>query len=136
MPPPSGAAVDKKTNLIIVIGVAVILLFGVGIPLLMVFWPDYEQKQILKTGTPAQGEITRVEPTGSWVNNQPETRVTVRVMAEGLEPYEATVTMIINPVYLPQFQPGKKVFLRYDPENPSKIAIEETEDSMRQLESQ
>jgi hypothetical protein len=39
--------------------------------------------------------------------------------------------MIINPIYTPDFQPGKTVKVKYDKADPSKVAVEETEKGQR-----
>ncbi len=132
--PPKPAAtggIDKATNAKITIGIFVLVAIGLLIPLFFMFYPEYQREQLLKNGVPARAEIVSLDPTGSWYNNQPQVDVRVRVLPEDGEPFEATATMIINPVYMPQFQPGNTVQVRYDPEDRSKVAIEETEDGTR-----
>ena len=133
-PAPSPAAqlpYDKKTKMTIGIGITVLLLIGLVIPLFFVFYPEYERDQLIQNGTPANGVITDIDPTGNIVNDQPQVNVKVRVTTDTGETFEAVATMIINPVYIPQFQPGKNVKVRFDPQDHSKIAIEETEDGQR-----
>jgi hypothetical protein len=133
-PTPKSAApgsTDKTANSKLTIGIFVLVAIVFIIPLFFMFWPEYQRDQLLKNGVPAQAEIVSLDPTGSWYNNQPQVDVHLRVTPEAGEPFEATATMIINPVYMPQFQPGKMVQVRYDAEDQTNVAIEETEDGTR-----
>jgi len=125
------APYDKKTKGIISIAIGAMILLGVALPLFFVFYPEYERDQLIKNGTSASGVITDIEPTGNIVNDQPQVRVTVKVTTENGETFDSVATMIINPVYIPQFQPGKNVKVKFDPSDHSKMAIEETEDGQR-----
>lgn len=121
--PVSSQASKKKGSLI---GVAVIgLIIGI-VPFIFFLWPEFEREQLIKDGVAAQGEIISIKPTGSTYNDQPQVDLRVRVTSAEGEAFEAQTTMIINPVYLPQFQPGMKVKVRYDAADRSKIAVEET----------
>lgn len=115
----------------ILIGVAAIMLFTFGISGYFLFWPEYERSELLKNGVPANGEIVSIEPTGNIYNDQPQARIAVKVVTDSGEAFVATTTMIINPLYAPQFQPGKKVKVRYDANDRAKMAIEETEAGQR-----
>jgi hypothetical protein len=108
-----------------------IFLVGLALPLYFMFWPEYQRDQLVKNGVPATAEIISIHPTGNIFNDQPQVDIVVRVTPTDGEPYEANVTMIINAVYLPQFQPGKTVQVRYDAGDPSNVAIEETENGTR-----
>ena len=96
----------------------------IGGMLYLFLFPEYEQDQLRKTGLPAKGTIMSIDDTGNRYNDQPQVNVHLRVEPEGKPKYETDVTMIISPVYLPQFQPGKTVDVKYDPQDPSKVAIE------------
>jgi hypothetical protein len=125
------APYDKKTKSMIGIGITVIAILGIAIPMFFTFYPEYERDQLIKNGTAASGVITDIQPTGNIVNDQPQVKVTVKVTTENGETFESVATMIINPVYIPQFQPGKNVKVKFDPNDRSKMAIEETEDGQR-----
>ena len=91
--------------------------------------PTYRTNQILKHGVPAEGIIKTIEPTGNYYTSQPEARIMVEVHPTSVSgeppPFFLTeVRKVINPIYAPQFQPGKRVWLRYLPEDHSKAAIE------------
>lgn len=129
--PTAPAPYDKKTKMMIATGVGIMLVLGVALPLFFVFYPEYERDQLIKNGTSASGVITDIEPTGNIVNDQPQVKVTVRITTDNGETFESIATMIINPVYIPQFQPGKNVKVKFDPSDRTKMAIEETEDGQR-----
>lgn len=109
----------------------VILLVGFGIPGFLFFWPEYQRSQLLETGVPAEATILGIAPTGNTFNDQPQVEIRLEVRPADGAAYEAETTMIVNPVYLSEFQPGKTVQVRYDAQDPSKVAIEETESGQR-----
>lgn len=132
MPAPSGPPPrDAKTNAIIMVAVGVMLVLGLALPLYIFFYPEYQNSQLLENGLPARAEILSIEPTGNTYNDQPQARIRLLVSPELSEQFEAETLMIINPIYAPQFQPGKMVKVRYDANNHSKVAIEETESGQR-----
>ncbi|MCC7523063.1 DUF3592 domain-containing protein [Candidatus Uhrbacteria bacterium] len=122
---------DAKTNTIIVLAVGLMLVLGLALPLFIFFYPEYQREQLIKTGLPAQAEILTIEPTGNTYNDQPQARILLLVTPETGESFEAETTMIINPIYAPQFQPGKRVKVRYDANDKTNVAIEETESGQR-----
>ncbi|MCK9361171.1 DUF3592 domain-containing protein [Patescibacteria group bacterium] len=122
---------DKDTQKKIAIGVIAIALLGVLLPLFIFFYPEYQRDQLIKNGLPAGGEIVSIKPTGNTYNDQPQASIVVKVTLENGETFEAETKMIINAIYAPQFQPGKRVKVRYDANDRTNIAIEETESGQR-----
>lgn len=110
---------------------AIIMVAAFAFTIYTVFFPDYQQQQLIKSGVPATAVILDADPTGSVYNSQPEVRLRLRVTPTDLPPYETEVEMIINPIYTPEFQPGKTVKVKYDKADPSKVAVEETEKGQR-----
>lgn len=102
-----------------------------GFTLYSLFWSEYQREQLIKRGVPGTAVILNADPTGSVYNSQPEVRLRLRVSPAEGGTYEAETVMIINPIYAPQFQPGKTVKIKYDREDRSKVAIEETENGQR-----
>lgn len=99
----------------------------VGLACIWMFYPEYRLKQILKTGIPAEAVITDIHPTGSTYNDQPQVELTLRVASSTDGSFVTKSIMIINPVYLPQFQPGRLVKIKYDRRDHGRAAIEETQ---------
>ncbi len=110
---------------------AIIMVAAFVFTVYSVFFPDYQQQRLIKSGVSATAVILDADPTGSVYNSQPEVRLRLRVSPIDLPPYEAEVDMIINPIYTPEFQPGKTVKVKYDKEDPSRVAVEETETGQR-----
>lgn len=84
----------------------------------------YQNLKLIQNGEPAMAEIIEISPTGNWVNEQPEVRLRLIVRPENGQSYETTKSMVISPVYLPQFQPGAQLKIKYDPKNIKRVAVE------------
>src|SRR5690606_4100277 len=82
-----------------------------------------EEQRLLQSGAPATGQIVAVQQTGTYVNNQPQVVIVVMVQPPGGQPYQAQLTKIVSMFETTQYQIGAQVHVRYDPQNPSKIAI-------------
>lgn len=89
------------------------------------FWlPSYQRKQLIKTGIQAPAHITNIQPTGSTYNDQPQVVLTVNVQPMQGAAFTAKTKMVIHPINIPQFQPGARVTVYYDPSDKTKVAIE------------
>lgn len=95
-----------------------------AIVFILFFYPEFRQDELRRTGIPTDAVITGIRDTGDRFNDQPQVELSVEVRPRGRAPYHAAVTMIISPVYLPQFQPGARVTVRVDPEDPQRLAVE------------
>ena len=87
-------------------------------------------QELIATGTLARGELLAVDPSGTTIqvmNGLVERTCTflVRVMMDGQQPYDVSVTQRVQEVSLPQLQqPGIVVAVRVDPANHSRVAID------------
>lgn len=126
-PPPAPRQVTQLSNA----ASALIILFFVAVTVVPVgyflVWPNYVRSQLLKNGLQAEGTIVRIEPTGTYVNDQPQARITVEVRPTEGQPFQAETKMVINALYVPLYQPGKRVLVRYDENDHTKMTIEYTE---------
>ncbi len=95
-----------------------------GVGLSQFWWPSYQQKQLIKTGIQAPAQITSIEPTGSTYNDQPQVVLTVNVQPMQGAAFTAKTKMVIHPINIPQFQPGARVTVYYDPKDKTNVAIE------------
>lgn len=114
----------KKMLIPLVVSIALIVFmafFGSSF-FRMIFFGSSEK--ILKTGLPARATILEIEPTGTYFNNQPQVRMLLEVNTATGENYQTEHKEIISPVYLPQFQPGAELVIKYDPKDRKKVAIE------------
>lgn len=89
-----------------------------------IFGPQFFQEKVLENGLPGTAVILDIAPTGVIVNDQPRCKLDLKVTTAAGEVYDTTIYMIISPVYLPQFQPGAKLMIKYDPQDKKKVAVE------------
>jgi hypothetical protein len=76
-------------------------------------------------GLLARAEILEIRDTGWTINDDPVIGMRVRVAATDRLPYEARIEKTTTSrLDVPQFQPGKVVLVRYDPEHPEVVAVE------------
>ncbi len=91
-----------------------------------------EEARLLQSGAPAQGQIMAVNQTGTYINNQPQVQIVVMVYPPNGQPYQAQLVKIVSMFETSQFQIGAQVHVRYDPQNPAKIAIATQQQVMAQ----
>jgi hypothetical protein len=98
----------------------VLAICGVGLgPMIL---RECDNDRILKVGTPASARVLSIRPTGNLHNDQPEVKIKLEVTGPE-RAFEATVTTYMSPVYLPQFQPGAVVAVKYDPKHRRDVAL-------------
>lgn len=78
---------------------------------------------IATTGLDGVATITAVRQTGGLVNNQPMLELDLLVMAAGRPPMPVTVSEVVQMIHLPRAQPGGKVAVKVDQQNPSLVWI-------------
>lgn len=87
---------------------------------------DIRAANIRGKGTKVEGTIVTLMDTGDRFNDNPVVRVTVAITPpQGGEVVHGQVVDAISPVHLPRYQPGSKIQVFIDPENPSRIALEQ-----------
>jgi hypothetical protein len=85
---------------------------------------------LIATGTLARGELLAVDPSGTTIqvmNGLVERTCTflVRVMMNGEQPFDVSVTQRVQEVSIPQLQqPGVVVAVRVDPANHARVALD------------
>jgi hypothetical protein len=110
----------SKKSLVITISIMLFILM----PLAGIFIPKCFDNKLIKNGLPTKAKILKIRDTGNRFNEQPQVELLLEVHASGYAPYQTFVKMYISPVYLPQYQPGAQVNIKYDPKNPNKVVIE------------
>ncbi len=78
---------------------------------------------IAATGLDATATISAVRQSGGMVNYQPMLDIDVIVMAPGRPPMPATVSGVVEQLYLHKAQPGAQVPVKVDPADPSVVWI-------------
>ena len=81
-------------------------------------------QEIRGNGLPAKGTVLKIWETGVRVNDNPVVGFLLEIHAEGMTPYEAETKALISILWIPQIQPGAVLPVKYDPEDPSRIALD------------
>lgn len=80
-------------------------------------------QQVMQTGVDATATIVRIWETNVRINDNPQVGMLLQVQPPGGTPFQAEVIKTVSIVELPQFQPGAQVQVKYDPAQPSRVAI-------------
>lgn len=83
-----------------------------------------EACEIIAAGLPATGTIVRLIDTGTTINDDPVVEFVVRVTPLEGAAYEARTKGLVSRLDVPAIQPGRVVPVRYDPRDPTRIAID------------
>ena len=83
-----------------------------------------EACEIIAIGSPATAKIVRLVDTGTTINNDPVVDFYLLVSPTEGSPYEAHAKALISRLDVPAFQPGRVVPVRYDPQTPTRVAID------------
>ena len=79
---------------------------------------------ILAVGRPASATVVRLVDTGTTLNDDPVVEFVLRVMPPGGEPYEARTKALISRLEVPAVQPGRVFPVKFDPQDPRRVAID------------
>ena len=80
-----------------------------------------EEARILREGIAARARVKDIRPTSSQYEGDPEVALTLDVMAD--EPFEVVFKTTLSPVYIPRFQPGAILDVRFDRLDRNKIVV-------------
>ncbi|NND74498.1 MAG: hypothetical protein HKN44_05785 [Ilumatobacter sp.] len=80
------------------------------------------QNQLAATGLVATATVNALRDTGTQINYQPVLEVDVTVLPDGGAPFPATATVNGHAI-LASLTPGSTVSVRYDPADPSVVAL-------------
>jgi hypothetical protein len=81
--------------------------------------------ELQKIGVPAQAAVLSIYDTGESINGYNIVRLAVEVRPADRQPYQATVgRLVISCLQAFQYQPGKIIAVRYDPRDPSRVAVD------------
>ena len=84
-----------------------------------------ETREIQRIGVPAIAVVLEISDTGITYNDDPVIQLRVEVHRDGAAPYEAVIPKSrISRLDVPQFQPGKRVPVRVDPNDRMRLAID------------
>lgn len=115
---------DKLGGLIFVTVFVLVVFLIIFFVFRKVFGPVGTQRKLQRIGLPAEATILEIRETGWTVNNiYPVVKLKLEVRPPGGQPYQAEVQTIIGRLDIPACQPGAVVAVRYDPQDPSKVAM-------------
>jgi hypothetical protein len=97
-------------------------------PFMSFFGGTRDMKRIMLNGRPAMAVVQQIgENSGGGVmtiNDQPYLNLQLEVHDESRSPYPVSLDTIIPRAAVPQFQPGAKIPVRVDPNDPQQLVID------------
>lgn len=78
----------------------------------------------VKSGLPAVGVIKSIQQTGTYINEQPEVRLSLTVSRKGREKYDTELRTIIPLTSMSQFQPGSLIPLVVSVKDEHKVGLD------------
>ena len=116
----------------IIAGTAVVIIFVLIVAGVAFFvfknisGPMSRQRKLQRTGLPAEATVLELGETGITVNNvYPVIKLVLEVRPPGGRPCQAEVQTVIGRMDIPRLQPGAVVSVKYDPKDPSNVALTE-----------
>jgi hypothetical protein len=90
-----------------------------------------QNRAVLAHGESAQAVILNAWQTGVVMNEiNPQIAMTLEVRPANRPTFQAEAKMFISMMQIPQFQPGAVVMVKYDPKDPTKVAVDTTGSAM------
>ncbi|WKB53781.1 hypothetical protein [Eleftheria terrae] len=83
------------------------------------------EREIRNHGRPAVATVLSARQTGSWVANNPELELLLRIQEEGAPARQQQATKIVPLAAAALFQPGVEMRLRIDPKDPGAFVFDE-----------
>ena len=108
---------------IIPVVVIAILAITLGPFLIRLLRNSQMTNQVMKTGVDAPATIVRTWDTGVRINDNPQVGMLLQVQPPGGAPFQAEVRQTVSIVQIGMFQPGAQLQVKYDPANPTRVAI-------------
>jgi hypothetical protein len=81
------------------------------------------KQRVLQTGVAATATIVRVWDTGTRINDNPRVGMLLQVQPTSGAPFQAETKETVSVVQMPMFQPGAHLEVKYDPAEPTNVAI-------------
>jgi len=122
------SSISSSIGMILGIGftvcISVIVIGVVGGVFYMFYRNSQQTKGLLTNGIPAPATILSIQDTGWRINDQPQALVTLQVTPTDRPAFQAQVKDVFSPFDLGSLTPGAPAQVRFDANNPSKVAIE------------
>ena len=104
--------------------ISVVVIGVVGFVFYRIYQGRAQANALLQNGIPAPATIVSIQDTGWRINDQPQALVTLQVTPADRPPFQAQVKDTFSPFDLGSLTPGAPAQVRFDPNNPTKVAIE------------
>lgn len=99
--------------------VATVIVVGLG-PVVL----NYVRAQrIIASGIAATAEVIDLADSGNRINHQPVANIRMTVTPPGGAPYQATSQATVSGINSPWYQPGKRLFVKFDAARPDRVVI-------------
>lgn len=86
---------------------------------------DRRSQEIRAMGKPARAKILNAMSLGVNVNgNNPAMTFLLEVQPEGEPPFQGQATGVIAEASVPKYQAGRDIFVKYDPDDKSRVALD------------
>ncbi|RJP32782.1 MAG: DUF3592 domain-containing protein [Actinobacteria bacterium] len=86
---------------------------------------EKEHDEIRASGKPARARILVATPLGMNVNgNNPAMSFMLEVQPEGEPAFHAQTTGVIAEASVPKYQPGREIFVKYDPADHGRVSLD------------
>jgi hypothetical protein len=110
---------------ILPIVITVVVLLVVALVVGRLVMNGMQNRAVLAHGESAQAVILKVWQTGTVMNEtNPQIGILLEVRPANKPVFQAETKMFISMLQVPQFQPGAVVQVKYDPQNPTKVAVD------------
>ncbi|HBQ3220822.1 DUF3592 domain-containing protein [Klebsiella aerogenes] len=86
---------------------------------------SFSQDAVLENGIVANAKIVETFQTSSWTGNKPIYKLTLRFNTETGQVIESSLLKALTFKEIENYKEGNQVTIKYDPEKPEKIAIQE-----------
>jgi heme/copper-type cytochrome/quinol oxidase subunit 2 len=109
-----------------VICTLVITVVAIAIPFYFYRNNQKRAEQLMSKGTQGEATILALQDTGTFINNNPQVRVTLEIRMPMYPTYQITKTMTVPLIRLSQVQTGSVVQVMVDmsdPTNPNKVGL-------------
>lgn len=103
--------------------ITIVVIVGVFIVVRNLSGNSGANRALLQNGQTAQAVILNMWDTGVSINDNPRIGMKLEVRPPNGAPFQAEVKQVISRLSASQYQPGQMLEVKYDPANPSKVAI-------------
>ena len=110
---------------ILPIVITVVVLLVVALVVGRLVMNGMQNRAVLAHGESAPAVILKVWQTGTVMNEtNPQIGILLEVRPTNRPAFQAETKMFVSMLQVPQFQPGAVVQVKYDPQNPTKVAVD------------